>query len=455
MPPSSTRRVLVAVVAVTAICAAGFGAVRWRAARAREERLRAQYLSYGEAGARERAIEPNLAVHGRQAVVVWMRSPRAERDDDENARGGEAEGAADALGVRMSVDDGVSFGAIDLVRSPGGSFAADPALAVLPDGAFVLTWLAFRANLAAHGDAYDMRVYAARAQAGTLHFGEPTLVTTDEAEHEYDRPWSTVTSRGDVLVGYRAAARGRAGISVARSRDGLRWDRRELISEFGFGGGLVTMCAAGRRDDVYVAYFDPVKGIVLRASHDGGETFPDDAARVVSAPGEDVALEAPSCVADDDELVVAYGIGAEPIDTGSSAVLASVALARSRDGGRTFDARAVAAAPERWLVHPRLARAGVGGSRQLGIVAYATPPARGRGRGAPFGSGELVYLRTAFGGPTRSVTLRGDLRVAPRRDDPAWAGDYLGFVEHEGRVDVAFVDPAPGTPHVVFLRATP
>ena len=437
----SKERVVAAVIAVVALGVVG-GALAWRRRAAEDASMRAAYVSWEEGGGAARAIEPNVAAGANGDVVVaWMRVPASQ------SRGGET--AADAIGVRFARDPApapaapaaraapaapTDFSPLVLVRSPDKRFAADPAIAALPDGAFVLTWLAFRADLAAHGEAYDMRVYAARAEPGARAFGEPALVTTDDADREYDRPWSTVTPRGRIVVGYRWFARAQGGIAVATSDDGGRtFRRRELFSRFNFGGGLVTTCSA--REHVYVAWFDPAAGaILLRASHDGGDTFADDTQRTVSAPGETVALEAPSCVADRDEVVVSYGIGAGPIDTGASALLAHVALARSRDAGRTFDARASFSARDGALLHPRLQP--LGGA--LSVVAYGA-------------RGELLLLRGGFGQNTDGAVLRGDLRVAPRRDDPAWAGDYLGYATRGERAYVAFVDAAGGAPQVAFF----
>ncbi len=249
---------------------------------------------------------------------------------------------------------------------------------------------------------------------------------------------------GRVVVGYRFAGAGTAGIAVASSDDGRRWERQELLSTFGFGGGLVTVCTA--REHVYVAYFDPLRGIISRASHDGGVTFPDDVERTVSAAGENVAMEAPSCVADGEDLVVAYGIGARSIDTASSAPLSQVALARSRDAGKTFDARAAISEPSRVLLHPRMIAVDDGA---IGIVAYAAPtPAAGHG--------EVRFFRSAFGQATSNAVLRANVRIAPRRDDPAWSGDYLGYAIQGGRLLTVFEDVPTTTPQAVFLAvATP
>ncbi len=176
----SRRRTIVVIVAIVVVGSAAFAVQNTRTKHRREEALRTEYLSYE--GADTRAIEPNLAVSSRgEVVVAWMRSPaHSERERDEPSKREPArdehdgaEEAADALGVRFSADNGRHFGPIQLVRS-NGRFLADPAIAVLSSGAFVLTWLAFRADVVNHGDAYDMRVYAARAEPGSGHFDEAT-----------------------------------------------------------------------------------------------------------------------------------------------------------------------------------------------------------------------------------------------------------------------------------------
>ena len=453
------RRSLTAVIAVSVAACGAFATARLCARRSRIADLRAAFISYEDDATR--AIEPSIAVNKADEIVIaWMRVADHDDHGDQGTRAGEAGEAgeaAQAIGVRFA--GGAQLGPIERVRSPGGRFAADPVLAVLPDGAFVLSWLGFRANLQARGDAYDMRVYAARAEPGSRYFNAPALVTTDEADHEYDRPWPTVTSRGRIVVGYRRAASGNAGITVAWSDDGAAtFQRRDIFSRFGFGGGLVTVCAASNSDRVYLAYFDPAAGIVVRASRDGGDSFPDDGASTITAPDENVAMEAPSCVADADEVVVAYGIGAGPMDTGSSALLARVALVRSRDGGRTFDARASIGQQGRLLLHPRMVamtEADAGGGAPgpaLAIAAYAAPvPDHGPGPAAVT-RGDVRLFRFSFATPPReAAVLRRGVGLVPRRDDPAWAGDYLGFVHRGTRAYVAYVDVSSGAPQVALL----
>jgi hypothetical protein len=86
---------------------------------------------------------------------------------------------------------------------------------------------------------------------------------------------------------------------------------------------------------------------------------------------------------------------------------------------------------------------------RLAIVAYSTPA-------PPAGDvGELRLFRVAFGAIADGTVLRGNLRIAPRRDDPAWAGDYLGFVTGGSRAYVASVDPESGAPQVTLFTGAP
>jgi hypothetical protein len=408
------------------------GTWRWRHEQQRHAHLQKTFISYEDGTSR--AIEPTVATntHG-DVIVAWMRARTS--------------GPADAIGVRLARAGGLP-GPIALVRSPGGRLAADPAIVTLADGTFLLTWLGFHAQ--AHGDAYDMRVYAARVDPARASTSVPVLVTADAPDREYDRPWSAIGARGRIFVVYRFTHGGKGGIAVASSIDGgAMWEPRELFADWGFGGGLATVCAASAAggDHVYIAYFDPVLGIVMRRSDDKGLTFPDAERQVVSAPGENVALEAPSCVARDDELVVSYGISAGPLDTATSAVLSHVALARSSDAGRTFDTRDGLAVGGRVLMHPRLLRMD-DGSMEVATYAFSSSTE------AAAKAGELRLLHARFAHERNDGdVLRDALRMAPRRSDPLWGGDYLGFAALGRQLYIAYSDPSEGMPEVALHRS--
>jgi hypothetical protein len=180
---------------------------------------------------------------------------------------------------------------------------------------------------------------------------------------------------------------------------------------------------------VYVAYFDDDK-IVLLGSDDAGRTFRDST--VVSAMGENVALEGPSCVAFGADVVVAYGLGIGPIDTGSSAVLSRVVIARSHDAGRTVRERIHIDQEGATLLHPRLARVG---TNEAALLAYA---------------GDDLRVFRLDGSTANSRVVRRNVHTATRRSDPAWGGDYLGFAVEGTHGYAAFVDSAPIS-RIVFV----
>jgi hypothetical protein len=432
----------VALAAAIVMIAAGF--VLWRRAQVQAKRemetiLGREYISY-EKGA-PRALGPNLAVSRQGGVVVaWMQS-------DLGVPG-------DAIGVRFSPDEGEHFGPIQRLRFPG-RLVADPAIAALPNGGFVLAGLASASRDV--GAAPAASVFAARAEPGGERFADPVLVTPDDRGRAYDRPWLAAVSSGTSLLAYRFSDGPTGGVELATSNDGRAWDRRPIVSAPGFAGGPVTLCAAPSGGNVYLAYVDPERGAVLRASHDGGATFPDEAVRIVSSSEEKVAIELPSCVAVGDEVVVAYGTGPISNDPNASPFLSQVALARSRDGGRTFDARVAVSEPDRVIFHPRIVALE---RNEIGMVAYTGTP--------PYGaSGDVRFFHPALGVSAEggvkgtlapSLILRGHVRISALRSDAAWPGDFLGLAEHRGRTLVAVVDAdaarVVSTPQIVFLSGT-
>jgi hypothetical protein len=438
-------KIPLSVVVAAAVVAAAVGLRQQRTVRLRTERLRAAFISY-EGGA-SKAIEPDVAVNSRGDVAVaWMHVPQP-RVRDEGADIDQV--GADAIGVRVGeaphvgTASAVAFRPTLLVRPPGGRFSADPSLAALPSGDFVLTWLGFRLNIEAHGEPYDMGVFSQPIGPNAEATSEPHSVTGERRGRDYDRPSVAVTSRGRLVVAYRFEAPGRAGIEVATSEDGVAWIQHEVSSQVGFLGGLSTVCAARGGTHVYVAYVDPLAGVVLRVSHDDGETFSDPDAHTLSKPGEPVALEAPSCVAEGNEVTVSYGLSASPIGTTSSALLDAVVLVRSRDAGKSFAPWTSVKSEGRRFVHPRLLSLGAGA---IGVAAYSL--AEGARRA------DIRLVRAATGASSGEEVLASEVLFAPERSDPNWAGDYLGAAALGAFGMVAYVDPSAGQPEVAVQGFT-
>lgn len=379
-------------------------------------------------------IELDAVASGRAVIVAWM---------------GVREGAARHIGVSACPDTGERCGPPREVGAPG--LVADPSLASAGAGPVDLAWLAFRQNLVDGGEPHDMRVMAASAPPGTADFGSPVQVAPSIRGTRYDRPWAAQGPAGGLWVVYRFERAGReAGLVVAASRDRRSFTPTTVVSSPAFGGALPTLCVAADERRLWVAYVDLTSAtVVLRRSQDGGLTWEPDETRV-SAEGEPVALEGPSCFADGDEVLVGYPVSNHPMDTGASALVSAFVVARTGDRGRRLVSRSrVSSGDLRWL-HPRLARAADG---SLGLALLA-----GRFEGDPGGSLQRLALDPAGRAAGPAEVLRGGLRFLSRRDAPGWGGDYLGFVLGPSRGLVAFAAADRGDARaavVSFARGAP
>lgn len=366
----------------------------------------------------ERELEPSIAARATPSGVAWVTAfMQVERGAS----------AAASLGVRASTERAT----LD-VRAPGGRYSADPTIALEAGGAARLTWLAFRTNR--DGDAHDMVVLTARRAEGDLAFGAPRELLEAHGGTEYDRPTSALTGDDRLLVAVRTAAAGRAAIELLRA-DGGPPVRRVLAEGAGFLGGLPALCVGTR---AHVAWFDPIAGVrTVAVSVDDLAPGP---VRAVSRDGEDVALEAPLCAARGDEVWLAYGVSALPLDTGASAAMSSLVLVHSSDGGATFDRRVTVADDGNVLVHPQLAWEDDG----VSVVAYAAPLVSG--------AAALRHLRVGRDGKVDAHTLRAPLELSRKRADPGWIGDYFGLTGAGGALFVAFGDNAGHPPRVEITR---
>ena len=342
--------------------------------------------------------------------------------------------AADHLGLRFS-NDGKSWQPIQSMRVPG-FYAADPMLVARGDADVDLTWLAFKQNRAAGGDPYDMHVFRASARAG--HFGPPIEVS--EGGAIYDKPFSIRGPKDRLMVLYRFATPSDGGFKLAiASDDRTRFLTSTVVHGAAFAGALGSVCAEPGGGRVFVTYVDPTAGIVLRASDDG-VSWPEGRESTVPKGEDHVALEGPLCFARGDEVLVSYGVSATPADTGASAILSAVVVARSDDRGKTFASRVLLRDEHGFVMHPQLVREPSG---VLEMAYFA-----GRSEGDTDGA----FRVTRSSSPVRARTLGTPVRFVSRRSDPAWVGDYVGFAVARDRLYIATIDNARGTPHVVFME---
>jgi hypothetical protein len=393
-------------------------------------RVRAGH-SYVSSGSTAAELEPHVAAGPGVLGIAWMGV----------AHPGEHE-AADRIGARVSTDGGKTWGSLEELHSLDGRYAADPVLVAQPDATLALTWLGFRANLKAGGEPYDMEVYVARTSRGdkgTPHFEAPIAVAGAQPGAMYDKPWAARTSRGALAVAYRFSVGAKNGVALVRLEDKQPPLRRTVAEGDSFAGSLATLCAAVDRPRLWIPSFDPMGGIVLYRSDDEGDSWPEAARVRVSLASEAVAAEAPLCLSGGDDLWIAYGLAARPLDTGSSALMSSLVLVHSRDGGASFDARHEVREEGALLMHPQIVREPSGA---LDAVYYA-----GRDEGK---TGGLRSTRLdAQGARAASRTVGAPLPFVAQRSDPRWAGDYFGIAWSD-RLVVAYGDASRGEPHVAF-----
>jgi hypothetical protein len=349
-------------------------------------------------------------------------------------------GGQSTNGYRFSADGGRTWGAVSSLDSPGARVASDPVLAFDAKGATWMSWVGYHVDQ--QGGPFDMHVYAASAPAGTTAFGAPIDVSEPGGAPQYDKPWITVTSKGTVLVTYAKTSTG--GIFVSRSTDGgATWTRSMIVEDGGFRN-LVYPCTTSSR--VYVTYHAG-GGIGLRWSDDDGATWPDANKTAVAEQGEQPAFDDPTCVAEGDEIWIAYGLSNDPFSEATAAKLSSIRLAHSADGGKTIDRRSEAkdAAAAPFAMHPALAREDGGA---LDLVYYA-----GAKDGDTAGSYRLA--RSTDGGETwaPSAVLAAPITFLQARGDKKWLGDYTGVAWKGGALYTSFADNSGEASHVAFARA--
>jgi hypothetical protein len=318
-------------------------------------------------------------------------------------------------------------------------------------GAFVLTWLGFRANLQGGGEPYDLAVYVARAKPGEpRRFDPPREVTAGLIAGRpwivFDKPWAAALEDGSIAVSYRFQAAESAGIYVSRSHDGEHFQHAIVAKDTSFGGTLATICAAPSGERLWVAYVDARRSVwatvVLHASEDGGATWPAEHRVTVTQPEDRAVVEAPWCASDGKTLAVAFGVTSKPPDSGRSAIYDAIVVLQSDDGGATFPRRFEYREAGAVMMHPTLARLPDG---DIEIVYQA-----GKGDGE---IGDIRIVRLSPKGAPRgpSEVLRRGVKLVTRRD-PArgWTGDFMGLAARGNERLLALGDNADGAPHVIF-----
>lgn len=356
------------------------------------------------------------------------------------------------IGYTFSVNDGDAFQPVTVIQSPEGRDSSDPVLAADGAGNFWLTWVGFYRDPNT-GEPFDMRIYVAKAAAGTTTFGDPVEASDPSEGSLADKPWITVTGQGSLLVTYGREGPGDLwGIVASRSSDGVNWKRAVLAEDplqSNTFRNLAFPCAVPGTPRVYVVYVKLGAGqsIQLHRSDDDGASFPAPTEIQVNAPGEQVAFDGPSCVASGEDVWVSYGLSNVGGGSEESAVLFAVRLARSFDGGQSIGDRINAHDPGAagFYLHPQLAMEESGA---INLAYYAGN--FDKDTGGSFRRGRSTDSGQSFGS---SLQVGTPIVFLPDRGDPQWLGDYTGLAWRAGSVYMAYTDNASGFAHVAFSRA--
>lgn len=358
---------------------------------------------------------------------------------------------ASQMGTAFSTDDGATWGPPTVVATPMNRVGSDPVLAVDAAGNIYLAWVGYL--ISGQGNPFSMRIYVARADAGTTTFGQPVRVSPqNDNQAQYDKPWITVTNGGSIVVTYqRSGPPNEFGIVAARSADlGMTWQRTFVANDpsGSLFRNLAFPCSTKSGNRVYATYlaFDGVDmDTRLSRSDDGGATWGPEL--IVSLPNEPVAFDDPSCAADLDQVYVAYGLSMDPLDDSTSETqkLHSIQLTLSNNAGQSVAARGeIADLPAaKFFMHPQIARETTGG---LDVVYYTgsfdeDPNGAYRWAHAPAGLG--FSPTTIAETPVTYLQARSDLR---------WVGDYVGIHWRAGQLYTSYVTNATGTAHIAFAK---
>jgi hypothetical protein len=351
------------------------------------------------------------------------------------------------MGYTFSTDGGATFAPPAFVASPGNREASDPVLAVDAADNVYLAWVAFQIQGQSPS---NMRIYVSKAPAGSTTFGAPVQVSAPNDAALYDKPWITVTRTGAVLCTYeRDLQPNEYGLVAARSTDGGATWQRSFIVDDPSGDtfrNLAFPCAPRDGGHVWVTYLALTNfGLtaLLARSDDDGVTWQPEV--TVSQANEAVAFDDPTCVAENDEVWLAYGLSNDMLDSmaGKADKLFSIQLVHSSDAGKSIDARAEAAdtAAAAFFQHPYLARED-GGTLHMSYYA---------GQQDMDESGTFRRARAPAGmGFEPSIVVETPLDFLVSRTDPRWLGDYTGLYWRGGQLYMSYAVNGGGVSHIAF-----
>ena len=223
------------------------------------------------------------------------------------------------------------------VTPPGISTSAHgevpPLLEVLPDGALLVAY-----PVPIPGK-WQNEVHLQRSTDGGATWSKPLPLEAGGERGSHNELASAVTPGGTLVLAWLDKREGGRGLRVARSRDGVRFEAGRTLD------AVTCECCgnevlASPKGEVWIAFRDASEGVrdfAMATSRDEGKTFAPprplskDGWKVEGCPHTGARL----ALGKDGDLWAAWFTGADP----------GIYVARSTDGGATFEPRQRVAAP--------------------------------------------------------------------------------------------------------------
>jgi hypothetical protein len=354
------------------------------------------------------------------------------------------------MGYRFSANDGASFSPVQFFAMPAGYSPGDPAITTDAQGNFYASMLGIHFTAGQNID--EIRVYSARAPAGSTTFGAPVEVTDPATTVFCDHPKIHVLSTGAITVTYMMSTTLTSATSsgvLASSPDGTAWTRSTIVTQpdADFSNLFWTCEGTGVLYVTYLEFTATAGYVALRTSTDHGATW-SHPSTVVSLATESVAANDPICVASGTDVWVLYTTTPTPTNSSNNLDPAhTMPLAHSANSGVTFDAARVDTLDTKASalgLLPLVLQEPAGGA--LDVVYLA-------GKVDMDPQGTVRYARAATGttfGP--STVIDGPMLFTSDRTMPTWVGDYFGAVIHGTSMYVAYPMNSSGADHIYFRK---
>lgn len=355
---------------------------------------------------------------------------------------------ASFIGYAFSTDDGETWGPPQVAFTPDNKFASDPVITVDGEGGFWMTWVSYDAD---QQGVSNMVVEVAHAFPESTEFGPPVDAGLGDTFDIRDKPWITYSPEnfGTLIVTYAEFTQTAFDMIALRSNDGINFERSVMAHNPGaVQRNLAFPCTSPEGGPVYAVWIaldnNGTKVEAVR-SDDAGVTWTSPVR--VSPPGHSVAFSDPTCSVDPSNgaLLVSYGQTDNPLgkEEGFTAMLFSVELAVSIDGGVTFGPLATLSSSPELAMLPQL-------GFELGsfFVSYFQGQFEDDSNGR-FVLSKAIELDTGFG----SETIASPLLFTPNRASLQWLGDYTGMHVRNGTAYLTFVtNEEDGVSHVAFAK---